>query len=148
MVAQMKRHEFTAVFTPDDNGAWNVSIPEVDGCFTWGRSLSEAKKNIREALEASLDDANRKAIASKAIIVSDIRLPSKISEYVEQARSLKKAYEAASAKKHAAEVLSAATLTRQSLLSLRDVGEILGYSPEGVRKLLKDAPPVRSRRTA
>lgn len=143
----MKAREFRAVFTPDENGAWNVSIPEVDGCFTWGRSLSEARRNIVEALEVSLDDSERKKIARQAIIVSEIRLPKAVQIAVDSAMERQKAYEKASSAKHEADIRSAVALTQNTLLSLRDVGDILGFSQEGVRKLLKQAPK-KARRAA
>jgi predicted RNase H-like HicB family nuclease len=37
------------VFEPD-GGAWHVHVPAVPGCRSHGRSLSEARRNIREAL--------------------------------------------------------------------------------------------------
>lgn len=37
------------VFEPD-GGAWHVHVPAVPGCRSHGRSLSEARRNLREAL--------------------------------------------------------------------------------------------------
>ena len=37
------------VFEPD-GGAWHVYVPAVQGCRSHGRSLSEARRNIREVL--------------------------------------------------------------------------------------------------
>jgi predicted RNase H-like HicB family nuclease len=37
------------VFEPD-GGAWHVHVPAVQGCRSHGRSLSEARRSIREAL--------------------------------------------------------------------------------------------------
>ena len=37
------------------DGAYNVSFPDLPGCFTFGGTLEEAKENAREALSAYLE---------------------------------------------------------------------------------------------
>ena len=37
------------------DGAYNVSFPDLPGCFTYGRTLEDAKENAREALSAYLE---------------------------------------------------------------------------------------------
>ncbi|MEO7110773.1 MAG: type II toxin-antitoxin system HicB family antitoxin [Polyangiaceae bacterium] len=137
---------FKAVFTPDEDGAWNVTIPAVDGCITWGRSLTEARRNIREALAVSLDDPKRATIAAKATITEVRNLPAGVGSWLKKARDLRHRAEQLQAKLHAAQVMAAAELTREGKLSLRDAGEFLNLSPEGVRKVLEDAPPMKTRR--
>lgn len=110
---------------------WLVSVPSVQSCHTDGRSLAEARRNIREALAVCLDDEARDAIAEAAIFDEDIRLPASMRG---AARRFAKARAAAAkAKADSAEAARALTET----LSLRDAGELLGLSQEGVRQLLK-----------
>jgi predicted RNase H-like HicB family nuclease len=135
--------KYKAVFTPDEGGAWNVTIPAVPGCHTWGRSLSEARRNIREALEVSLDDENRTKIAAKAEIEEEHRLPKALAVAIREARALAEKTTALRAKLRAMQVMAAAEMTRTNRLSLRDAGELLDVSQEGVRKLLAAAPPVK-----
>lgn len=127
--------KFKAVFNPDPDGAWNVSIPAVDGCHTWGRSISEARKNIREALEVALEDDRRAKIARDAEIQEEFLLPKSALRRLEVVRSLRKEAARVLAKKHDAEVLAAIVL-RESSLSYRDAGALLALSQEGVRKLV------------
>ncbi|HEX7667142.1 MAG TPA: type II toxin-antitoxin system HicB family antitoxin [Polyangiaceae bacterium] len=134
----MKR--FVAELTPDADGAWNVTVPQLEGCFTWGRSLSEARRNVREAIEVSIDGKNAAKIAAEAEIVEIYRLPETSREALEAAKTLRRSLDVLRSKTHAQEVRAAAVLTRESALSLRDTGELLGLSQEGVRKLLRNAP--------
>jgi predicted RNase H-like HicB family nuclease len=116
---------------PAKGSAWIVSIPEVQSCHTYGRSLAEARRNIREALAVCLDDEAREAIAEAAIFDETIRMPRSLREAVQRASKARQQ----AAKQRAAEVAAARAVTET--LSLRDAGELLGLSAEGVRKLLK-----------
>jgi predicted RNase H-like HicB family nuclease len=110
---------------------WLVHIPEVQSCHTDGRSLAEARRNMRECLAVCLDDEDRDAIAEAAIFDEEIRVPLALRKALQRAN---KAREQA-AKQRSAEAEAARVLAET--LSLRDAGELLGMSPEGVRKLLK-----------
>lgn len=52
----MKFYTFTAVFVPEEGqrDVWNVVVPALPGCLSFGESLTEARYNIREALELYL----------------------------------------------------------------------------------------------
>ena len=52
----MKVYKFTVVFEPDkeQKGVYNVFVPALPGCLSFGESLSEARYNIREAIELYL----------------------------------------------------------------------------------------------
>jgi predicted RNase H-like HicB family nuclease len=115
--------------------AWIVTIPSVQGCHSWGRSLAEARRNIREALAVSLDDEDRDAIAEAAVFEEDVRLPRTAAAALRRWHSARAKTEQVVAKARAAEAAAARDVTET--LSLRDAGELLGLSPEGVRKVLK-----------
>jgi predicted RNase H-like HicB family nuclease len=115
------------VFEPD-GGAWHVHVPAVRGCRSHGRSLSEARRNIREAL--ALFDREG------ADLVEDVRLPKPASTALLRA---KKAHEALLTLQKVAQDSARAT-ARQLLavgLSLRDAGELMGLSHEHVKQLAK-----------
>jgi predicted RNase H-like HicB family nuclease len=115
------------VFEPD-GGAWHVYVPAVRGSRSRGRSLSEARRNIREAL-ALFDQEG-------AELVEDVRLPKPVSTALVRA---KKAHEALMTLQKAAQD-SARASARQLLavgLSLRDAGELMGLSHEHVKQLAK-----------
>ncbi len=41
---------YRVVYELDESGQWIATVPRVKGCHTYGRSLSEARARIREAL--------------------------------------------------------------------------------------------------
>jgi predicted RNase H-like HicB family nuclease len=47
---------FKVVIQQDEDGRFNASCPELEGCFSFGNTVEEAKKNIREAIELYLKD--------------------------------------------------------------------------------------------
>lgn len=57
---------YVVVFDPDESG-WLARIPDLNGCHTWGPSIEEARKRIREALSLFDDEAEQ------AELVEDVR---------------------------------------------------------------------------
>lgn len=126
---------FRVTYTLDESG-WQASIADVKGCRTWGRSLSEAQRHIREALSTCVDvfpDADR--VAKEAELIDDVRLPAKVRRRVERYVATKARAEAEAAALRKATRAAARALTEDAGLSLRDAGELLGLSQEGVRKV-------------
>jgi predicted RNase H-like HicB family nuclease len=125
---------FKVVFEPD-GGGWHVTIPSVKGCHSWGQSLGQARRNIREALACCVDvfgtAEQADAAAASAVFAEDVKLPPTARAAVQ--RHKRAQLTAARARKDSTE--SAKALAKE--LSLRDAGELLGMSPEGVRKLMK-----------
>ncbi len=134
----MKR-KYRVVFVPEA-GAWNASIPEVAGCLTWGRSLSAARRYIREALEVSLEGVSPKEaarIAASAILEEDIRMPPAVKRVLSRQKEAQARSEADAARLAKLTEEAAVALTRDAGLSLRDAGELLNLSHARVDQLLK-----------
>jgi predicted RNase H-like HicB family nuclease len=131
---------FTAIFEPDDGG-WCVRIPSVAGCHSEGRSLNEARKNIREALATCVDvfgsEAEADRVAETAEIVEDVRLPAGAKRALARVIASRRDAEARAAKAQQELAATAKTLTRKLGLSLRDTGALLGVSHERVKQLLE-----------
>lgn len=52
-----ERRTYRVVLDWDTEGkGWNVAVPAIAGCFTWGRTLDEALGHAREAIEPNLED--------------------------------------------------------------------------------------------
>ncbi len=47
---------YTVVLTPEaDGSAYNVTVPALPGCFTWGNTVKEALAMAREAIALYLE---------------------------------------------------------------------------------------------
>ncbi|MGP6220849.1 type II toxin-antitoxin system HicB family antitoxin [Caldiplasma sukawensis] len=44
--------KYTVIFERDEAGFYVVSVPALPGCFTQGKTKSEALENIKEAIES------------------------------------------------------------------------------------------------
>lgn len=126
--------KLTAVFERERD-RWCVTIPEVPGCVSEGRSLAEARRNIREALSTCVDvfpDAD--ALARRAEILEDIRLPSPTLELVARVRRARAQADELAEQAQRATATAARRLTSKGL-SLRDVADLLGISHQRVKQL-------------
>jgi len=47
--------KMTVVLIPNDNGSYTARVPSIPGCISQGSTKGEALKNIREAIELSLE---------------------------------------------------------------------------------------------
>ena len=49
--------EFSIVIERDSEGYYVATVPDLPGCHTQAKSLDELRERVKEAIEASLDDA-------------------------------------------------------------------------------------------
>jgi len=122
-------------FEPD-GGGWHVAIPSVPGCHTWGQSLGQARRNIREALAACSDVfADPAAVAATVKFEERMKLPAEVQAALRGQRRVRAKATREAERLRLASAQTARVLTEK--FSLRDAGELLGLSQEGVRNLLK-----------
>ena len=50
----MSKYIYPAIFTPDESGAFSVSFPDIEGCFTSGDNLQDAFEMAEDALALML----------------------------------------------------------------------------------------------
>ena len=55
--------ELKAVFTEEKEGGYSVSVPALPGCHSQGETFEEAQKNITEAIQLYLEDADEETRA-------------------------------------------------------------------------------------
>lgn len=48
--------DFTVIFQPDEDGVYNVSVPALPGCVTFGYTLSEAEEKAKEVIELWVEE--------------------------------------------------------------------------------------------
>ena len=130
-----KANVFTVVLTPE-NGKWNAEVPDASGAITWGRSLSEARRNAIEAIEALAISEGRKA--PRVTLQDDIRLPARAAKVTAKAREARRVLEEAQEQSNAATARAVAELTSVGL-SVRDVGNLLGISHQRVAQIIESA---------
>lgn len=56
----VKEHSYTVILEqetdPEFKGCYNVSVPALPGCFSYGATKEEALENIKEAILCYLED--------------------------------------------------------------------------------------------
>jgi predicted RNase H-like HicB family nuclease len=132
----------TIRFERDEDGWWVASALEIPGCHTQGRSISQARQRILEALGLFIDDVE------SVVFVEGIKLPATAQRIVEASAAAR--VEAEKTQQQAQETTRAAVeaLTTKLSLSVRDASEVLGLSHQRVQQLVrKRTPTTRKRQT-
>jgi len=135
----MKRARYTVVFEQDESGAWIVWVPSVPGCHTYGRSLNEARKRIREALSLFVRNARTAELSEQ------IRLPAEIRQAVQRGTSARRRADRATREAQRA-ASDAARRLIEAGYSLRDAATLLGLSHQRVAQLLAEDRADRLRK--
>lgn len=47
--------KYTVVLTKDEDGGFDIAVPALPGCHTWGRTKREAIAHATEAIEAYIE---------------------------------------------------------------------------------------------
>lgn len=120
---------YTVTYERDESGLWVAEIQSVQGCFTQGRTIEQARERIREALGLFIGEK-----AKSVALQDDVKLPARLTKRLEAARKARSRAEeeAQQAAEKSREI--ALALTSEGL-SLRDVGTLLGISRQGAHKL-------------
>ena len=71
-----KVFKYKAVFSPEENGGYSVTIPALQGCVSQGETFEEALENIKEAAELYLEDMKESEIPEEKspIVVSPVNI--------------------------------------------------------------------------
>jgi len=52
---EAKKLQFKVLIEQDENGLYVVSVPELPGCYTQGKTLEEARERIKKVIELVLE---------------------------------------------------------------------------------------------
>lgn len=70
---------YTVVLTQEpEDGRWNVSVPALDGCFTYGNTVEHAMEMAREAIAGyllTLHERGDAAPADTPTMVATVEVP-------------------------------------------------------------------------
>lgn len=119
---------YTAV-AERSGGWWAVRVREQPGVFTQAKRLDQVEPVVRDALAAYLDLDPR----SFDVTLVEV-LPEGVADEVRQARQARQEATRAQADADVAMRRAAARLVRSGL-TVRDVGRVLGISPQRVSQL-------------
>lgn len=122
--------QYTVRYERDQAGYWIATVPKVKGCHTYGRTIEQAKRRIREALSLFVDDAD------KATLIDDVRLSAPARAAVRRAWRVRRGAERQQAIAVEMTRNAAQLLTRRLHLSVRDAGTILGLSHQRVQQIV------------
>ena len=62
---------YTVVLTPEPDGsAFNVTVPALPGCFTWGATVEEALAMARDAIATYLEGEDDVPMDGSAIVAT------------------------------------------------------------------------------
>jgi predicted RNase H-like HicB family nuclease len=130
-VAAVTKGRYRVVFERDPERAWLARVPSVRGCHTYGRTIDQARKRIREALGLWVDDAET------AELVEEIRLPARALEAVRRSRVARLSASEQRRRAHETTTEAARTLVDELELGLRDAADLLGLSHQRVQQLVR-----------
>ncbi|MBI3492861.1 MAG: type II toxin-antitoxin system HicB family antitoxin [Acidobacteria bacterium] len=124
---------YHVAYERDESGWWVASAREVRGCHTQGRTVDEARRRIREAMELFVADART------ATVIDDVKLPATAAKAIRTYATLRKRadqedHRAALAARRAVRLLRGGTLK----MSARDAARLLGVSHQRVHQLAHD----------
>lgn len=55
MAKALKSFQFKVLIEQDEDGLYVASVPELPGCYTQAKTLEQARKRVREAIQLVLD---------------------------------------------------------------------------------------------
>ncbi len=113
------------------HGVWVARALGVRGCTTWGKSLAEAERRIRDGLRFFVDEA------ATAEIRPVIKAPPEVSENIRAAANARERAQAAAKAAQAATQKAARSMVGAGM-SRRDAARLLGISHQRVQQLLTD----------
>jgi predicted RNase H-like HicB family nuclease len=121
---------YRVVIERDETGAWIARVPDVRGCHTYGATLDQVRRRLREALSLWVEDADT------AELVEEIRLPGDARQAIRRSIAARTRAERGRESAQQATTAAAQLLVERLGLGVRDAGELLGLSHQRVQQLV------------
>jgi len=71
--------DFTVLIEQDENGIFIAKVPEIDGCYTQGKTLQEVLERIKEAIEVCLESDKEDINPLKFVGIQKVRVEKSVS---------------------------------------------------------------------
>lgn len=120
------------LYEQDESGAWNVHVAERPGALTYGRSLAQARRRIKDVLPLFWDDPE------VLEWVEEVHLPSEAASALEAALEARERADLAQSEADKATRLAIEALGRLDL-SMRDTAALLGLSHQRIAQIAKSS---------
>jgi predicted RNase H-like HicB family nuclease len=121
---------YRVIIERDETGDWIAHVEGVRGCHTYGATLDQVRRRIREALSLWVEDAET------AELVDEIRLPREARHAINRCSSARRRAERGRESAQRATTAAAEVLVERLGLGVRDAGELLGLSYQRVQQLV------------
>jgi predicted RNase H-like HicB family nuclease len=121
---------YRVIIERDETGAWIARVPEVPGCHSYGATLGQVRRRIREALGLWVEDADT------AELLEEIRLPGEARQAIRRSSAARTRAERGRENAQRATTVAAKLLVEHLGLGVRDAGELLGLSHQRVQQLV------------
>jgi len=66
--------DFTVIIEQDEDGIYVAKVPEIEGCYTQGKSLQEVLDRIKEAIEVCLEGDEEEVTPMRFIGIQKVRV--------------------------------------------------------------------------
>lgn len=123
---------YVVVIDRDETGAWLAHVRGVRGCHTYGRTLDQVRRRIREVLSLWVEDADTAELAE------EIRLPAAARQAIRRSSAARKHAERGRKNAQTTTATAANLLVERLGLGVRDAGELLGLSYQRVQQLVSE----------
>ena len=71
----MRQFTYTVLVEQDETGAYLAKVPDLRGCHTHARSITELLKRVREAIELCLEVEGKEARPLRFVGVQQVTVP-------------------------------------------------------------------------
>jgi len=66
--------DFTVLIEQDEDGIYVAKVPEIEGCYTQGKTLQEVLERIKEAIEVCLEADKEEVTPMKFIGIQKVQV--------------------------------------------------------------------------